>query len=378
MSLSVKRRTRVEKDVVVRIYRSLKGRGVINVAKNQEVGPIDILGTTQVSPGFRILNLAMMLGVPPTDIQKYLKRPLGQRIYKGELLAYKKGWLFGDKKIVVSPTDGVLDFLNPKTGELKMTFLPKKLDLPAGVYGIVESSDKEKGLVIIRTQATIIRGIAGSGRTRDGTLHIIGRRDELIGKNFISQNNEEEILAGGSLIFKDAITAAIAFGVKGIITGGINAKDYKSMAGGRLIFPKKLENDIGISVLVCEGFGSIPTGEDIYEILKIYDGRFVSIDGNGGTLFLPSFESESISRVRNAILPPIPDNTSLYHQPDLEIRPNLRVRVVGNYFPGAQGKILVIDRTETVLASGVKTLMATIATRTRKIQVPVANIECID
>lgn len=378
MSLSVKRRIRVEKDAVVRIYRSLKGSGVINVSKNQEVGPIDILGTAQVSPGFRILNLAVMLGVPPADAQKYLKRPLGQRIYKGELLAYKKGWLFGDKKIVTSPTDGVLDSLNPKSGELKMTFLPKKMDLPAGVYGIVEGIDNEKGLVVIRTRATVIRAIAGSGRTRDGILHIIGRRDELVGKDFISQKNEEEILVGGSLIFKEAITASIAFGVKGIITGGINAKDYKSMAGGRLVFPKKLENDIGISVLVCEGFGSIPIGEDIYEILKAYDGRFVSIDGNGGAIFLPSFESKSINKVRNAILPPIRDNAASLYQPDLEIRPNLRVRVVGNYFPGAQGKVLAIDRTETVLASGVKTFMVTIATSTRKIQVPVANIECID
>ncbi len=381
MKITLKARLRVEKDVVIRIHRNLGGPGTINVTENEEVTPSDILGTAHISPGFRNLNLATLLDVPPSSVERYLKRSLGQRIYRGELLAYKSGWMFGGKKVVTSPSDAVLDFLNPKTGELKMTFLPQKIDLPAGVYGIVEKVDKEKGQVIIKTQASLVYGMFGSGRVRDGMLHILGTRDELIGKDFLSPKYSNAILAGGSLIFKDAISAAISDGVRGIITGGINAKDYQGMAGGRLVFPKKLENDIGVSIVVCEGFGSIPIGGDIYEVLTEYNGKFISIDGNAGRISLPSFESSSIIKIRNTKLPPAQNSgTVLAVEPDdspLELKKGSRVRVVGNSFPGEQGIILAIDETETLLPSGIKRVLVTIETNRRKIQLPAVNCEII-
>lgn len=371
---------RIKKDVIIRVKRKLKGKGEIRVAEGQEVAPSDIIGVAYISAGFRTLNLADALKVSPAEVEKYMKRLIGQRIYVDELLAERSSF-FGGKKIVISPTDGILDFLNPKTGELRMSFLPKKEDLPAGVYGIVERVNKERGLVTIRTQASIVQGMFGSGRLRDGILHIISKRDELIGKSFLSLKYDGGILVGGSLVFKDAITAAISASVNGIITGGINAKDYKGMAGGRLSFPKKLDNDIGISVVVCEGFGSIPIGEDIYEILTHYGDKYVSIDGNRGVITLPSFESSSIIKVKNTKLPPAQDDSITtydeYRSQEAEVKLSLKVRIIGNSYPGEQGRIMAVDKTETILPSGIKTFLITVETKRRKIQVPVANLEII-
>lgn len=380
MNFSSPVRVRIDQDVVVRIYRQLKGKGTINVAEGQEVSPSDIIGVSNISSGFRILNLAKLLNVPPTDVQKYLKIALGQRIYKEELLAHKDSFL-GGKKFVVSPMDGVLDFLNPKTGEVRLTFLPKKDNLPAGVYGIVEMVDKSRGIVVIKTKATTVHGMFGSGKVRDGNLHIVSRRDELVGASFISPKYDGQILVGGSLIFKDAITSAISSGVSGIISGGINAKDYKGMAGGRLTFPKKLENDIGISIVVCEGFGSIPIGEDIYGMLLKYNDKFVSIDGNAGTVILPSFESRVIGIVKKTQLSPLSSPLpilDIHEEKIMELKIGQRIRVIGSSYVGEQGKIVSLDKTGTMLASGIKTFLATIVTRRRKIQVPVANCEILD
>ena len=107
-------RVRVEKDIVTRIRRSLNGKGRINVKLGQEVAPSDIIGTSQLSSGFRSLNLAGLLSVSPNQIDKFLKKQIGQRVYKDELLAYKSGGVFGGKKIVTSPTDGILDFINSR------------------------------------------------------------------------------------------------------------------------------------------------------------------------------------------------------------------------------------------------------------------------
>lgn len=377
MNYSAPLRLRVQKDVIVRIQRSLKGKGTIAVVPNQQVMPSDIISTAQISKGFRTLNLSQLLQVSPSQVSKYLKKSLGQKVYKDELLAYKSNWMMG-KKVVISPVDGVMDLINPKTGEARLVFTPKKEDMPSGVYGIVEKIDELRGQIIIRTQATIVHGVCGSGRIRDGILRVIGKRDQLIEKATIMPKPEEQILVGGSLVFKDAIYAAIYAGVSGIITGGINAKDYKDMAGGRLIFPKKRENDIGTSIIVCEGFGSIPIGLDIYETLLRFDSRFVSIDGNAGVIILPSFESVSMDKVRKTKLPPAQVGYTggfLSNLADLKI--GLQVRIVGNSYQGEQGKIIALDLTETLLPSGIKTHIATIETIRRRIQVPVANIEVI-
>jgi len=372
---------RVERKVVVRMRRSLRGKGTLNVSLGQQVSPEEIIGTSTISSGFRTLNLSLLLSVSPSEVENHLTRQVGQRIYKGELLAFKKGFLWSRKKVVVAPTDGILDFLNSKTGELRLSFIPEKVELPAGVYGIVEAVDKELGLAIIRTQVSRIHGMFGSGGPRDGILQIFNTKNSLVFKSAIAAKYNEHILVGRNLFFKEAVTASISAGVRGIITGGLNAKDYRAMAGGRLIFPKKLDNDIGISIVVCEGFGSIPIGDDIFEILSEYEGRFVYVDGNKAQILLPSFEGSSINAVKNTQLTDMAEEnlaSDLESKNEiLELKVGLKVRVVGSSFSGEQGKIVAINASETLLPSGLRAFLVTVEGSRRKIQVPVANCEVI-
>ncbi|MCL4366004.1 hypothetical protein M1437_02140 [Patescibacteria group bacterium] len=379
MKHSAPLRLRVERDVVTRVVRALDGKGELSVAVGQQVTPEEIMGTATVTAGFRAINLSTQLKVAPEDTEKYLTRKIGQRIYKGELLAYKKGGFLNSKKMVIAPTDGILDFLNPKTGELKIIFLPKKVQLPAGVYGIVEAVNNEKGQVIIRTQVSRIHGVFGSGGCRDGIVHVLSRKDDLVSKSVLQQSDTEHILVGGGLFYKDTISAAISLGVNGIITGGINAEDYNAMAGGRIVFPKKLDTDIGVSLVVCEGFGSIPIGDDIFSLLQEYQGRFVFIDGNKALISLPSAYSSSLVKIKSTQLPPLQINdlnqSVKFTQELMELKVGLKVRIIGNSYPAEQGKLLAVNDSLTVLPSGASDYLATIETARRKIQVPVANLE---
>lgn len=370
------KKIRIEKDVVIRIYRSLQGQGELFVTPGQEVTPEKIIGSSQFSSGFRTLNLASSLGVRPDEISKYIRKSLGSRIYKGELLAYKSDRLFKKGKVVTCPTDGILDFINSKTGDIKITMLPQNLDLPAGVYGIVEACDETRGQVMIRTQVSAVHGVFGSGRMREGILHILAKRYDLVRKTMISPQQDGYVLVNGSLISKDSIMSAISNGVSGIITGGINAQDYKSIAGGRLVFPKKLENDIGVSIVVCEGFGSEPIGEDIYEILSKYEDRFVQLDGNKALINLPSFESSSMIKIRKTQLPKVQQD-SFGETQLVELAVGQKVRVIGSSFSSEQGEIIAIDKSLTYLPSGTYAYLATIETTRRKIQVPTQNLEVI-
>lgn len=366
--------TRVEKGIVTRVKRILRGKGTLSVQEGQEVTPDAILGTATVSAGFRKLNLCTELQVSPTEAEKLLKRKVGEKIYRGELLACKKGWFLSGGKTVISPTDGILDFLDSKTGELKISFLPKKVDLPAGVYGVVEEVEAQRGKVVIRTVVDRVLGVFGSGRGRDGILHIIGRCDELVSRTSVTSKYNGYILAGGSSFFKDAISASISAEVSGIITGGLDAQDFRGMAGGRLTFPRKLDNDIGVSIVACEGFGSVTMASDIYEILSRYEGKFVFIDGNKAVIDLPLATSACMAKVKSTSLPP---EEKEYAGRISELKAGLKVRIVGSSYLGEQGKLIKIDSAPTILPSGIRTILATIETARRKIQVPVANLQII-
>lgn len=374
-------RIRIERNVVTYVIRSLKGKGYLRVSEGQQVSPEEIIGSSEVTSGFRVVNLTALLSVSAEESEKLLTKTIGQRIYQGELLAYKKGGILGGKKVVTAPTDGILDFFNSKTGELKISLAPKKIDLPAGVYGIVERVDQTRGQVIIRTEVNRVYGVLGSGKPRDGILHILGKNDELTSKNMIQTKQEGQVLVGGSLLFKDTISAAISAGVSGLISGGLNARDYRAMASGHLVFPKKLDNDIGISVIACEGFGSIPIGNDIFEILKEFEGRFIFIDGNRASINLPAPSASSLNYIKNTKLPTARSSDSIaeaeHTEQVSELNIGMRVRIAGNYYLGQQGKLLAIDNSATLLPSGLKAYLATVETSNKKIQVPVANLEAI-
>lgn len=379
--MRIYKRLRLQKNIISTIVRILPGKGKINVQMGQEVTPDEVIGTSTIPSGFRIINVTSLLEVGSSSIESYIKRQVGQRIYKGELLACKDGGLFKGKKVVTSPTDGIIDFINSRNGEVKISFLPKRINLPAGVFGVIGFVDHVHSKVLIKTQITKIYGVFGSGRNRDGYLHVLGSNQELIDSQSVSIKDAEHILVGRNLIYKEAISAAISSNVSGIITGGINTKDYRGMAGGYLAFPKKFDNDIGISVVVCEGFGSVPIGQDIFGLLTEYDQKFVFIDGNQATVSLPSDKSDCMIAIRKIALPTnleVDLGEPLVSEGNLEdIKLGAKVRVIGVTYLGEQGKIIAIDKLKTRLASGVLSQLVTLETKSRKIQIPINNIEII-
>lgn len=377
MILWANSRVRIKKEVITHIFRNIPGQGNISAVVGQEVKPSDILGRAEISGGYRKIDLTEELGVSPREVSKYLNRSLGQTIYRGELLAFKKGGMFGGKKIITAPTDGILDSLDSQTGHLTIRFLPHNLDLPAAVFGVIDAISPDKRKVSVRCEVTQILGIFGSGKMREGILKILSRAD-LINTNQILPQYVEHIVVAGSLVYKDAILSSISKGVNGIITGGINAKDYQAMAGGRISFPRKMGSDIGLGVLVTEGFGSLPIGSDIFEMLAQYEGRFAILDGNSGVLSLPSFENSSMDKVRRVRLPQISNIVVGKEEIEaLELKTGQLVRVVAAPFMGEEGNLVSIDQAPSALPSGIKTYLINIKTKARMIRVPYSNVEII-
>ncbi len=375
--LIVPYRLRVKRNVITLIGRSLPlGKGEVLATVGQEVSPVDILGEGIITAGYHNINLAEELEVSSRQAPLCLERQIGQTIFQGELLASRKGLLGLNKKNFLSPVDGILDIYDSARGILRLKLIPKKIKLVSGVFGIVEEVDKSSGKVIIRSNVTVLYGIFGTGQSREGNLKVLAAAGTLVSSKQIIGEFRDNIVVGGSTIFYDALEKAIKLGVAGIITGSIDALDYKQIGGGEQQILQKKWSDIGLSVMVTEGFGAAPIGADIFSLLKSHNGRYAILDGNLSRLILPSYDQNCMMNIRKTKLPP---RFQLDNKPQLmeiELTMGAKVRVISSEM-GLLGIVESIDQNLTLLPSGIKTILVTVETGSRKIRVPYQNLEVI-
>ena len=374
--LFVNSRPRYQRNTWLHIKRQLPTNKMkINVAIKKEVQPSDILGEGQTPTGFRIIHIAKELGVDPKTAPSCLRRKVGQYIYKGELIAMSQGVLGLNRKIYISKVDGILDDYNQTTGDMRIKLIPKNNQVLSGVYGIVEEIDSAQGIITIKTVGSIIRGVLGVGIEREGIIEILGSADSLISSRQIPQEVKGKILVGGGLIFPEALEQLRGCGAAGIITGGINASDYKTMVGGRWNIRNKRWTDVGMTLLVTEGFDDCPIGDDIMALLKEHNNKFAIMDGNSGRLILPSQDRNCMMYLRRVSLPG--DASEVPEQQIVELKIGDNIRIISSPYIGIQGKVVVIDQTATKLPSGITVPMVTVDTKSKKIKVPYLNIEVL-
>lgn len=375
--LFINARIRIYREKVLHIHKRLPASlGKVNVVVGQEVSPGDVLGEGQTQVGFRTIHLTSELGIDPRQAALHLKRKLGQTIFQGELLAERKD-LFGfRKKLLISPVDGVVDFIDEEKGNLRLKLVPKPIKLISGVCGVIDAINERNSDIVIRTLATVVYGILGSGREREGILKVVGSASDLIGTKQICEAMRGQIIVGGGLIFPEALQKAASCGVAGVVSGGINAGDFKAMAG-EIIKSSHRWSDVGLTIMVTEGFGSVIIGEDIFSILQRHNGKYAFLDGNNNRLILPINDQSSMICIRKTRLPV---NANAESRPDTEtvgLKVGMAVRIVYGSAIGFQGAVETIDKSLTELPSGIKSYMVAVSGKRQKIMVPYQNLEAI-
>ena len=95
----------------------------------------------------------------------------------------------------------------------------------------------------------------------------------------ILSEHKDNILVGGSLVTTETIQQAIQQGVKGLIAGGIDDADLRELLGYELGVAITGSEEIGITLVITEGFGSIAMAEQTFTLLKAREGMKTSING---------------------------------------------------------------------------------------------------
>lgn len=352
------------------ITRILSGTGSFLVTQNQVVSPTDVIGQYSLPSGFFTIDLAKKLSTSPQDAAKTLAKPLGSRIYQGELLATKTSFLSTTN--ITSPTDGIISDYDQQTGVLSLKFFPKQVNLVSGVYGIVDGIDPQKGQIFIKTLTTQISGVAGVGKPRLGLLKVITTPSNVLTGPSLKPDMSGYILVCGAKLEPTLFPQAIRLGITGLLAGGIDWHDFTPLINS-LEEQAQLITDPGMGLMAFEGFGPIAIPDDVHSILISNQEKYVYLEGHRKILMIPDNTPQSIDVIRKTSIP-LPDNTNAPEQlRSIEI--GQTVRLIWPSSLGVVGKIIAIDKTPTVLESGLASYLLTIETSSRKIRVPFQNIE---
>ena len=263
----------------IRKDRNLPLSGDVIVKKGDTVKSGDIVAMTNLPGKVHAVNVINRLAILPTDLRKNMLKKEGDSVVKDEPIAETSPFINMFKSICLSPITGIIESISDITGQVLLREPPKPVQITAYVDGKVVETIENEG-VIIETNATFIQGIFGIGGETTGELQIVvNSPDDIVKPEDIKEVHRGKIIAGGSIIYSDAIKKALDTGVKGIVVGGIRDKEINELLGYDLGVAITGSEDINITIIITEGFGQIGMAQRTFDMLKLREGAVASING---------------------------------------------------------------------------------------------------
>ena len=259
--------------------RNLPLPGDVIVKKGNTVKSDDIVARTNLPGKVHSVNVVNRLAILPTDLRKNMLKKEGDSVVKDEPIAETSPFIKMFKSICLSPITGIIESISDITGQVLLREPPKPVQITAYVDGKVVETIENEG-VVIETNATFIQGIFGIGGETTGELQIVvNSPDDIVKPEDIKEVHRGKIIAGGSIIYSDAIKKALDTGVKGIVVGGIRDKEINELLGYDLGVAITGSEDINITIIITEGFGQIGMAQRTFDMLKLREGAVASING---------------------------------------------------------------------------------------------------
>jgi hypothetical protein len=270
---------RLTERTVVRRERRLPLRGKVLVRSGDKVAPHDVVARTELPGNVQTVNLAARLGVDPERVPATLLCGVGSPVKRGDPLAEARG-LFGfGRRTLVAPTDGVIENVSTITGQLIVREPPIPVEVQAYVQGTVAEVLPGEG-VVVEARGALMQGIFGVGGETWGPLALgVDAPDAVLTPAQVRPEHHGHVLVAGAGVSQEALSRARAFGVAALVVGGIEDVDLRQLLGRDLGVAITGGEDIGLTVVVTEGFGTLPMSERAWTLLAARRGRLASVSG---------------------------------------------------------------------------------------------------
>lgn len=357
-----------------RCRRILPISGDVLVKVGDEVSAQDIVAQTFMPGDIYPVNIANLLSLPPADVAECMLKKEGDRIEVGEPLARTKG-IFGlFKNEYKSTVAGTIETVSNVTGQLIVRGEPLPVSVKAYLSGHVVELIPNEG-VAVENEVTFIQGIFGIGGETFGPI-VMACKDhgEELTADHVKPDMNGAIIVGGARMHSEAIKRAREIGVEAIVSGGLDDEDLRDFLGYDLGVAITGSEQVGLSLIVTEGFGDIAMAERTFKLLKSREGDMASVNG--------------ATQIRAGVMRPeiVIPLTQEEKAAEVESRPSsglleigMPVRIIRDPYFGVIGTVAGLPPEPQPLESGTKTRVLEVGTESgERVMIPRANVEIIE
>ncbi len=270
---------RVTPDTVIRRRRLLPIAGEVVVAHGALVTATTEVARTALPGKVYPVNVVNQLSIAPDEILSYMRKREGETVSKGEPIAENKPLLKWFQVQVPSPITGTIENISHVTGQVFLREPPTMIRLAAYIDGAIVEVTPRQG-VVVESHCAFIQGIFGVGGETTGTLALaVQQPDEELTAAHLRPEHVGQIVIGGSLAHKETFVRARELGVRALVVGGVHDRDLKELLGYDLGVAITGTERIGFTLIITEGFGTIPMATRTFELLSSHVGQKASCSG---------------------------------------------------------------------------------------------------
>lgn len=266
----------------VRRIRELPLPGELLVQSGDSVSGDQIVARASLPGDLHILRIAESMGIEPHEVMAGLKSmdiQSGSEVSCNQVICEHKG-LFGlFRSQYTAPAAGTVEFIAERVGHVGLREAPCLLELNAYLAGHVVDLQAEKA-VIIESRIAFVQGIFGVGGEKHGVISplAIDTADHVT-VDAIPSDCTQAILCGGASVSIDALKAASERGAVGFVCGSVDDRVLAEYLGYDLGIALTGDEELDMTLIITEGFGSIAMSDKVYELLKRFAGRTAAING---------------------------------------------------------------------------------------------------
>jgi len=364
---------KVSAHTLIQRTRRLPLKGDVLVQVGQVVTPETIVARASLPGLMQSVKVAAQLGIGADEMPSALLVKEGDTVEKGQILAATKAFFGMFKSEAKSPTGGVIETISAVSGNVGVRQPPLPIDLTAYLSGTIAETTSGEG-VIVQTEGALIQGIFGIGGERVGEIQVVSKSpDSDLTEAEITPALAGKIIIGGANISGAALRKASEVGVTGIVVGGIIDKDLIAFLGYDIGVAITGHENITLTLVITEGFGTIAMARRTFELLKSLEGKSASI--NGATQIRAGV-------IRPEVIVPLPPsaqtiNAETGDEGSLVI--GTPIRLIREPYFGKLATVAALPPQLTIVGSGasVRVLEAALDDGT-VVTVPRANVEIIE
>jgi len=351
----------------------LAGRVLVEVG--QRVEAPSVIAEAELPGPVHPANVAGLLGVRPQEIKDYMLKRQGDPVKKDEPIAQTRPWIRWLQTVCRSPVQGTVESVSDVTGQVMLREPPQKVQVSAYVSGTVEEILPGEGAVV-KTQAALVQGIFGVGGESHGSLRVITESAGAVAApEALDSSCRKCIIVAGALATAELVEAACAVEASALVVGGMHAAQLRRVLGYEIGVAVTGSEQIGLTLILTEGFGQVPMARRTFELLAGLEGMPASASG--------------VTQIRAGVVRPeivVPLAEPLAEEGGEQgqersdgLREGDRVRIIRRPHFGAMGKVVELSghlvRVET------EAMVRALRVRTDEgetLSVPRANVEIVD